>query len=547
MPLEFFTSDQVKETGFHNKPYSTPRPMTASAERLTLDKSAADKVEKRTTSAWQTASWQYLDSIGEIHFAFNLIGQVMSRIRLYPAIIQDADQPPVNISEYLADLQEKSETAAPNLARVAEQASTLMDNLAAKAHGGISGLLRSFAINLSVPGEVYLLEHKNEWIVASTDELTQKGDTTYYRRTRQGTTTTRRRGAAGNEEQLAQTAFVARIWRSHPRWSSEPDSSMIGVLDDCEQLVLLTQALRSMTRSRMTAGIMFVPEGLTSFSSDIEADNVETAIARASMEAVEDESSQYTVAPLILKGPAELGDKIQWIPFGRQLDEPFLNLLDRSLERVLQGLDIPKDVVTGLASVKYSNAVVIDENLYRAHVEPLVLLIIDALTTVYLRPLLRKALDLREGEDEALIDRIVIWADTSAVVTRADKSTAANEGYDRKLLSATAWRNARGFSDADAPDPEELLQRVVLERGPLSPEIADKLLERIDPDFFQEARTEGAADIPVDIASMLNPDGGIEIPNDASELEATMQGADVNPQGNLPSQAGNAPRVPPPS
>lgn len=545
MALEFFTQDQVTETNFHLKPYNAGRALTGSAERLTLDKSAANKVEKRTTSAWQTAAWQYLDSIGEIHFAFNLIGQVMSRVRLYPAIVHDSDQPPVNIEDYLEDLKEKSGSTAPGLTRVADQAGKLMDTLAAQAHGGLSGMLRAFAINLSVPGETYLLEHKGEWIVASTDEITQKGDTTYYRRSKQATSTARKSGGTA-EEKIANNAFVARIWRSHPRWSNEPDSSMIGVLDDCEQLVLLTQALRSMTRSRMTAGIMFVPEGLTSFSSDVEQDNVETAIARASMEAVEDESSQYTVAPLILKGPPELGDKIKWIPFGRQLDEPFLNLLDRSLDRVLQGLDIPKDVVTGLASVKYSNAVVIDENLYRAHVEPLVLLIIDALTNIYLRPLLRKALDIREGEESEIINRIVVWADTSAVVTRADKSTAANEGYDRKILSAVAWRNARGFSDVDAPEPEELLQRTVLERGAISPEIADALLARIDPDFFGKAQQEGAAELPSDIASMLNPGGGIEIPNDASELEGSMQGADVNPQGNLASQAGNAPRRPPP-
>jgi hypothetical protein len=318
---------------------------------------------------------------------------------------------------------------------------------------------------------------------------------------------------------------------------------MIGVLDDCEQLVLLNQALRSMTRSRMTAGIMFIPDGLTSFSSETEADDVETAITRATMQAVEDESSQYTVAPLILKGPKELGEGIKWIPFGRQLDEPFLTLLDRSLDRVLQGLDIPKDIVTGLANVRYSSAVVIDENLYRAHVEPLVLLIVDALTNVYLRPQLRKLTGTSDDNTSALVNRMVIWADTSAVVTRADKSTAANEGYDRKILSESAWRDARGFADNDAPDPEELLRRVVLDRGTLSPEISDLLLQRIEPEFFETARGE-ASTLPPDIESLLNEEGSIppvdeaqsaiEVPDDASSLDSAMSGGEINPNGNLP-------------
>jgi hypothetical protein len=317
---------------------------------------------------------------------------------------------------------------------------------------------------------------------------------------------------------------------------------MIGVLDDCEQLVLLTQALRSMTRSRMTAGIMFIPEGLTSFSSDTEALDVEAAITRATMQAVEDESSQYTVAPLIIKGPPELGEGIKWIPFGRQLDEPFLTLLDRSLDRILQGLDIPKDIVTGLANVRYSSAIVIDENLYRAHVEPLVLLIIDALTNVFLRPQLKKLQNAGDAESE-LINRIVIWADTSAVVTRADKSTAANEGYDRMILSEAAWRDARGFAEADAPEPEELLRRVALDRGAISPEISDLLLHRVDPEFFDNARG-AASELPTDIESLLNgetsipaaeePESATEVPQSAAPLDMALSGGKINPNGTQP-------------
>ena len=42
----------------------------------------------------------------------------------------------------------------------------------------------------------------------------------------------------------------------------EPDSSMVGVADAIEELLMLQRLTRSVTRSRLNAGMLFVPDGI---------------------------------------------------------------------------------------------------------------------------------------------------------------------------------------------------------------------------------------------------------------------------------------------
>ena len=230
-----------------------------------------------------------------------------------------------------------------------------------------------------------------------------------------------------------------------------------------------------------------------------------------------------------------MGGGIKFIPLTQPTDPNLATAAQKLLERILQGIDIPKDVVKGLADVKFANAIVIDDDLYRAHIEPLILLIVDTLTSVYLQPQLLKGLDEASMK---IAERIVCWADTSAIVTRPDKTQAANEGYDKHLLSGEAWRRSRGFSETDAPDPDELVVRVALERAPISPEMATVMVQSINPDFFDKAAKEGAEEsgIPNDISSLLSEEGEAP-PQEPSAMErrgGPLEGGEVTPGGNLP-------------
>lgn len=516
--LSFF-DDEVVDLDAHRAeavPYSTPRGLTAAAERLTLNSAIRESVDKRKVSAWQTAAWQFFDQIGEVKFAFSLIGQIVSRVRIYPAYLQDGEQTPISVTEFLRRFDEDDDSTEHKTRKAMEAAQAVMDDLQQNALHSISSMLREAAINLSVPGEFYLVKHKGKWLIASGDELVQNGS---------GSSSTYKlkkdRVNQQGEDEIEKGAFVARIWRAHPRYSGEPDSSMLGVLDQCEQLVIIDQAMRIITRSRLNAGAVFIPEG-------VGASNLETVLSETATAPLEDEAALSSVVPLLLRGPAELGKEIKHIDFARKVDGDMLEQQSRALDRVLAGLDIPKDIVQGLSNARYSNAIVISDEMFRSHIEPLVLLIVDTFTQIYLRASMKK-----EGIDEELVQNFVVWYDPSDIVTRPDRSQAANDGFERKVLSGKAWRQARGFSETDAPDDEELIQRLALERATIPPEMGGPMIETLNPNFFKKLREENqeASEMPPDVKNIIDPGPGAP-PEDGPQDD--LGGGEISQGGFMP-------------
>jgi len=417
------------------------------------------------------------------------------------------------------------------------------------AYGGQAGLLRDAALNLAVAGECYLVQMPakpsqrlpESWDIRSVDEVTTdpRGGFNVIGRREQSTTT---QGGTGQSSKLGKDAFVGRIWRSHPRFSDEADSSLRGLLDLCAELLLLNRTFRATARSRLNAGALYLPDGLSvasqgdgdfpydsedgigpNFTAEEAEDEFEEQLMDAMTTPIRDEESASAVVPLIIRGPAELGDKIKQFKFERSFDPALAERSDRVLERILQGLDVPKDVVTGLANVKYSNAMQIDESLYKAHIEPLMLLIADALTVVYLRPYL-----IANGYEEAQVNRIVVWYDPSAIATRNDRATDADAGFDRMAVSANTWRRAHGFSDADAPTPKELSIRLLQERGVFTPEFTEAMLSALAPEVINTVRSQqqqsSVAPIPPELQAALDAASeGAEAAGIATEAPAEGQ------------------------
>ena len=505
--------------------FNTPRAMTAAASQVKLDdKSEAERFKARrqsAASAWQSEAWEYYDAIGEIKYAFNLVASVVSRIRLYAAGVSNPNEAPSPINTV--------EAIDPRLAAASERA---LDRLSS-AYGGQPGLLKDAALNLQVTGECYLVQIPERigsglpesWDVRSTDELQvdQKGNYIINPRRDAGGGGSSMM-AQGNLDAIAlpKTAFVGRIWRAHPRYSQESDSSLRGLLDLCAELLLLNRTFRATARSRLNAGALYLPDGLSVAASpdpdypydeegnynegvtaDEAADDFEDQLIDAMTTPIKDEDSASAIVPLIIRGPAELGDKIKQFKFERSFDPALAERSDRVLERIMQGLDVPKDIVTGLANVKYSNALQIDESLYKAHIEPLMLLISDAITVVYLRPFL-----IANGYSESEVAKVCIWYDPSQVATRNDRATDADVGFDKMAVSYDAWRRAHGFSESDAPDPREYALRLIAQKGQITPELTEGLLRSVSPELMESFRggmqeANGAA-IPPEIDQLLS-------------------------------------------
>lgn len=505
--------------------FNQPRGLTAAAAQVKLDdKTEAELFKARRLSAstaWQTEAWEYYDSIGEVKYAFNLVASVVSRIRLYAAAIGNPNEAPSPIEDV--------EKVDDKLAAAAQRA---LDRLSS-AYGGQPGLLKDAALNLQVTGECYLVQIPERvgsglpesWDVRSIDELQvdQKGNYIINPRRDVGGNTSSIM-SQGNKEaiRLPQSSFVGRIWRSHPRYTQEADSSLRGLLDLCAELLLLNRTFRATARSRLNAGALYLPDGLSvaagpdpdypydedgnyneQYNPEEAADDFEDQLIDAMTTPIKDEDSASAVVPLIIRGPAELGDKIKQFKFERSFDPALAQRADRVLERIMQGLDVPKDVVTGLANVKYSNALQIDEALYKAHIEPLMLLIVDAITVVYLRPYL-----IANGYSEQDVKNVCIWFDPSQVATRNDRASDADMGFDKMAVSYDTWRRSHGFSEADAPDPKEFALRLVLQKGMVTPELTEAVLQAIAPevmtDIRQQAMQDSGAPVPPEVDQILN-------------------------------------------
>lgn len=529
--------------------YNTPRQLTAAATQIKInDKAEFEQFKSRRSSGssiWQGEAWEYYDAIGEIKYAFNLVASVISRIRIFPAVVEDSSQSPVAVTQ--------STIMDARLSSAADRALERLNS----AFGGQPGLLRDAALNLSVAGECYLVQIPERigsgipesWDIRSIDEIKTdpKGGYSVIGRREMATSNN-----SGPYNKLPRNAFIGRIWRSHPRYSDEADSSLRGLLDLCSELLLLNRTFRATARSRLNAGALYLPDGLSVAAQgdvDIYDDDTDLDPALVAAEAeddfeeqlidamttpIRDEESASAVVPLIIRGPAELGDKIKQFKFERSFDPALAQRADRVLERILQGLDVPKDIVTGLANVKYSNALQIDETLYKTHIEPLMLLIVDALTVVYLRPYL-----IASGFSPEEVNRIVVWYDPSAVSTRNDRAADADSGYDRYAVSLDTWRRAHGFSDADAPTANELAIRMMMERGAFTPELTEAMLSALAPEVMdsvrnaQQASSVGA--IPPEVQQALQGAEVVEPDGQPVEAETPTEETPAPPQEEQPN------------
>lgn len=472
--------------------YSAPRAMTAGVEQLDLTK----KEDRRKRSqAWQDAAWAYADQIGEIKYAFGLTSNITSRARFYAGIIDNNDEAPVDVESFLKSVETvDSEQHATHLLDAAKIADEAIRDL---FRGGQARLTRILATNLQVVGEAYLFDNHGIWDVASINEIVW-GDPPRLHRSKYG----ERQGQAQGVP-MKQGAYAARVYREHAQYAADADSNMLGVLDACEQVVLFDKMMRVITRSRFSAPVWNLPAGTVALNGK----PLDEAVRELVQQPTEDESALYTIAPLLLQLPE--GQKIEQVELGRKVDDAMVALQENYLQRIFDGLDIPKDMISG-AEQRYSNALITNDNFYKGHVEPLIVLISDILTYAYLRPMLHKA-----GVDPEILDRFVIWYNPAAIVIRPDRSASADTGYGQKLLSGTAWRRANGYSEHDAPDADELLLRLALDRAVIPPDMGPALIESINPAFFAKERQSGQveAGIPQDVSQLL--EGGTPLTESA--------------------------------
>ena len=459
-------------TAARSKPHTYS--MVAAAEVLT-SRGVRQKVTGESMLPWQERAWGYYDNVGEFRFGVNWLSNGLSRVNLTAA------RPPAQVGDEPVALRTDSDTE--ELTPVEVRSAELVSFIA----GGASGqgqLMAQFGDHLSIAGFGWLVAEPDldnpdadtyeSWDVLAQDSIKIEGS--------KDNPVIKIRTASANSQdawRLAHpNALIVKTWRQHPRRPWEPDAPVRGVLGVLDQIDLLSAHVTASGRSRLAgAGILAVPSEAQfppppdADPDDLEQDTFDRFVdnlVETMTVPIKDRDSAAGVVPLVIQIPGEYLDKLKHITFSTPFDAQVRDLLSDAIKRLALGMDMPPEVLTGMAGVNHWTAWQVEETAITLHIEPNAEIVCQALTEGYLRPALEA-----EGYDPA---GAMVWYDTSSLTAPPDRSSNVVQAYDRLQASGSALRSHLGLAEDDKPDDQEFRQRVLLDAAKGAPTLAPVML-----------------------------------------------------------------------
>lgn len=423
--------------------------------------SAADlRIVAGNRQPWQGLAWRYRDMIGELRFALQFRARAISRVRFYVAeIIGDDDEPiPVDLRND-DDAEKRGRITLPeDLCAAAEEE---LDRLPLGAGYEFLGV---WSENFDVAGDC--------WLHGYTDKLT--GEEVWKIRSVeaidvQGSNLTIKNELGQPRKINVDQEELHRLWVPHPAHPHLGDSALNALQDVLEDICLVGREMRAVSRSRiMSNGILFVTDSMAEQRNTRE--DAETPLERrrafmADLEAamlapIANEGDAGGVVPIVLTGTEAEIKAVRYERLQREESPILLEKLAKSLGRMGNSLDIPPEILTGMADVNHWSAWQIDNSTFRHHLEPSIRLMVDSLTGSFLRAALAK-----RGFPPEQVKRIRIWYDAGQITENPNRRQDALDAMDRILIGPAAGREALGFNDGDAPTPEEALQMIAAKNG----------------------------------------------------------------------------------
>lgn len=479
--------------------------VTASAQRFDLDVPADREQLAKLQQQWQQDILVYADTIGEFTDSATFVENSFRRIGLTAAFQRTQDEEPIPVMDAT---QRPDGDAGKDFASedvLDEKWATLAEEILAgfaARDGGQAALVARLGRNLFSVGEAIILqravlerrprvdETKDEialipkvldWEIRSVFEIRKARsgraiETVDSPDQREGVPIVGEDGSAG-------TAYVERVWRKHWAWSGWATSNARSATGVLEELRLLDLVARASLRSRVMAHMFKVPQELDFSATDLPDGTpgavkgtvtFERMMSEAFSAGIGNEADPNTVAPLVVSGPsAFLGsDVFGWVETPRRYGADERAQREEAVRRFARTIELPQEKILGTQDQNHWGAWLVDEDTYRAYIEPLALIVTEALTYGLLRPLLET-----DGCPPEVLDRILVVPETSRLVRRADRGKLATEGYGLRTVSAEGWRRANGFGDDDAPDDDELALRAAVEGRADGPTVAALLVQ----------------------------------------------------------------------
>lgn len=423
---------------------------------------------------WQREAWRFYHSIPELHYAANYVGAACSRVRIFIEHLNDYGVPDGEVTD------DKE---------IAAIADTLFGGPILRAQA-----LKSIGINQTVAGECYGVGRTSrgmapdKWYIASTTEIKKRNSRFAIN------------FGYGPEMLLPGTDLILRMWTpdEERHWLADsPTHACLNVLQELEELMLFEF---SQIDSRLSgAGAYFLPAEMSNGPSDASsmpqnADDVFNQMALAAQAARRGRGVAAGVVPQFIEIPGEYIGKMQDKPvrFDSELSERLKEYKDGAIKRLATGMNMPSEVLLGMGDVNHISVWSIEESFVKIHIEPMMALICEGLTTGFLRKLLAA-----KGKDWR---RYQFNFDTSPLTVRASRLQDTINLYNLGIVSADEVLMSGNYNPLTAkPSQQESTERYVRE-----------LMLR-DPTLVAVPSLVEAADLDID---MPDPVAVAAIPGD---------------------------------
>lgn len=519
-------------------PPALPNAIVASARMMT---GAGDPIIQKRE--WQREAWDFYDAMGEFWYGTTWLSNAMSRVRLVAAKLSPGgDEPEILRDDQSAEDEEdptdddlttdgavESDDAPaapgqrPTKAKLTPDERKIV-SIVERFGGGIGGqsaILKSLVVQLSVPGEGFVVGEQNVldddtnelseplWTVKSSDEIRRREFSNQSAKKprlldRIGPGVPRAESSYEVQVDenrwvpLSGESVVCRVWQPHPRYSWRATSAALPALPIMREIDLYNRRIIADLVSRLASnGILIIPDEATFAVNPAFKDAADPFVAEliaTASQAIKNPGSASAAIPIPIKVPMGMVDKFVHLTFGQEFDPGILDARDKAIKRLATTLAMPEEVLLGVQNVNHWTAWQIDESGIKIHISPMAEIIVDALTRGYLEPMLAASRLPLVGPDGS---RYVIWYDVSELTAKPDLGDAADTAHISATISDAAYRREKGFTEDDAPDNEELKLQVMRTLaltgntqaiGVLFPDLKEAMAPPPPPGFDEEGR-----------------------------------------------------------
>lgn len=357
---------------------------------------------------------QHQEAVGEVRYVVGWAADQMSRMRWNVLVDGSADW-----DIELPDKKTISSSAGQGDKNTNNKAS--QDVL--KSIGWTAGTVRLVTANLYVAGELFYVYNEKKWTPVSVVHPQQT-------------------------EIFESAEHVIRgLWPS-PIDPTQPDAPLFGVLSILEDMDWLSRLSRSQSANRVgMRGILGSADGLEFAGGGDFWEEWDKSL-HAKMKDPTD------VGPVHLRGAKELVEPqasgrgmggLSWVVPDFPYDARIEGRMEALIHRLSYGLPIPPEILMGLGVQSRATAFQVEENSYRAHIEPPAMIVAELATNV-LKTLIPD-MDIQ------------VVPDPSLLLAKRHTTQDVKDAHDRGAVSDAYLREVLGIPETAAPSDEEKAQR----------------------------------------------------------------------------------------